>query len=307
MANQRRFDLVQKHLHARFVIKALISRNESLLSKLSSTHSASMHRIKVLKRILVMLLLFWRFSRLSVEQNKALTKCNVKSQARFSVLLSSHLNLRKKFLSLHDLQQETKSTSESTAQRLKEETSALGILKEENITLEKRIQRAINDAQFYEALAWSIVTRYDNLQTEHGQLLVDSDLLKAMWIDFRECLRKIAAQVQEVKEMAEVSLNNLHKAVKPTKTKIELLRIGQGIALAQLLIAELTNDMSRTIGIGSRGQLSDINQICTTISTDRPYTCTPGSVEDAVRKLKVLYQANGNDGDDDDENGMCVD
>lgn len=306
-AGKSHLSLVQRHVQARFLAKNLASQNEILSDELDATHASAKKRTFLLRLSLNLLGLFWHYVQMATKRNRILTDSNISLHSRISQLLSSNLVLRKFCVEAEGSLEEARKTVNELTLKLESENTIKESLhstildlssqnealkKERNALIDGRtvlqdaLNEATNDSQFFQALSKSIVARYDRLQTEHGNLLIKHDLVKSDIFAFRDDLSRVATQVQETQDLAEIGLNDLHRSVKPLKTKQDLLRIGQSLALVRLTIAELLQDVASFDSRDTTGSLGEGSTLIEGVP------CTPGSIEDAVRKIKKLYEAN---------------
>ncbi|KAH8112428.1 hypothetical protein DFH11DRAFT_1607575 [Phellopilus nigrolimitatus] len=272
----------QKHLHARSEITRLSWRNLSLSEMLLVERGVISKQKERLWIALNLILLFCQYACLASRRVRFLSVGHVSQQSRFSVLLTSHLTLRQRYLCLEDLCLKTRQSVKSLILRLESEEAVQQTLRLDKTKLSDACHAVAKDCQFYQALAWTFVARYDNLQSDYGQLLVNLDQLKGDFRDFKKDLRQVAAQVQETQDIAEVGLNDLQRAVnlKPVKFKHDLMRVGQGLALVRLSVTELLKEM---VVLDDRDAGKPLSPVLNP-------PCIPGSVEDAVRKLKALFE-----------------
>ena len=306
-AHETHLALVQKHIQTRFLAKKLTARSESLVEELDEAHATTQKRTCLLQTSLNLLALFWHYVQMATRRNRHLTDSIISMHSRISTLLTSNLALRRTFLEVEETLSDARKSMNDLALKLSLEESAGASLRNtvhdlashNNILLEEKraledsrpvleeaLAKVTNDSQFFQALSKSVVARYDQLQTEYGNLLVKHDLIKSDIFAFCDDLNRVASQVQEAQDLAEIGLNDLQRTVKPLKTKQDLLKIGQALALVRLTIAELMNDMASLDGRETSGSFGEGSSLL------EGSLCAPGSIEDAVRKIKKLYEAN---------------
>ncbi|THH09695.1 hypothetical protein EW145_g1835 [Phellinidium pouzarii] len=274
--------LLQKHIRTHSLSYNLTSKVSLMSSILVSERAYAAKQMTRLRFALGVILWFVKFARISAKRVRSLSACNTTLQARFSDLLASDLALRQRYINLEGLCLTARQSVDTLSSRLEHETSLQKSLEKEKTKLVDTLHASDKDVEFYQALSWTVVARYDNLHSEYGQLLVNFEQLKSECCGFRKELQEIVAQVQETLELAEIGLNDLHRTVnsRPMKTKQDLMKVGQGLDLVRLNITELLVSM---VVVDAHNAAVSSPIPCPSFS--------PGTIEDVVRKLKTLYEA----------------
>ena len=232
------------------------------------------------------MLLFTQFVRISTRRIKSLSVDFRDLQSRFVTLFRGHLALRRRYLDLERICINSRITAkrlEGCLERAQVANESLVLEKEHLTKARESVSEELRSAQ---ALSWTVVSRYDALQTTHSELLVQMNKLRSDCRGFRDDLRQVASQVQETFEVTELGLNDLQKSADPhlLKFKQDLLKIGHRLDLLRLNVTELLTTMTIACAQHNDG----------VTSPGAPPAYTPGSLEDAMRKLKTLSEVTRN-------------
>lgn len=282
--HQEHTGLLKRNFLSRSFQTNLTSQVQSLSMTLASERD-NHSKEKINRRAMLGLVLgFFQYALLAGKRIRFLSTGTLVQQQRFSTLLSSHFALRDQYSQLIQSHSEALQSNNNLAEEIDKSNEAYKELEERREVLAINLQAAQKDCRFYQALAWSVVARFDGLQTDYGKLLANMDRLKSEYSTFQNDLREASSLVQAAQNVAQASLDNLQQStmLRPLKVKQNLMKIGQGLDLVRLSMTELLVDVGLVVS-----REAGKTFVVSTLPAKSVSTC----VECAVGKLKAMYES----------------
>lgn len=276
--------LQKKFFRSHSLAYQMTSRITSLGAILVSEQAVIAKQRKLGGPLLRSVLLFTHFVRISARRIRLLSADYRELKSRFVTLFLGHLALRRRYLDLERICVDSRLTAKRLGECLERAQTAKDSLIAEKDDLIKSRDSLVDELRSAQSLSWTVVSRYDALQTVHSELTIQVIHLKSDCLGFRDDLRQIATQVQEAFEITELGLNDLHKHGDGNlfKFKQDLLKTGHKLDLLRLSVTELLTGMTVVCAPREDGEAL----------ASAPPAYTPGSMEDALRRVKTLSENN---------------
>lgn len=274
--------LQRKYFKSNSLAFQMTSRISSLNSLLALETMEVVKRKSMGQRFLQFALFLIPAVRASARRIRTLTYELCDMRTRFERLAHGHLALRRRYLDLEGICIDSRMNIKRLGDYLEKE-----LIAKETLILERKEQNKLRASMNEQlkaahALSWTIISRYDTLQIKYSKLAAENNDIHSEYRELCSNLCQISSQIQDVFEVTELGLNELHQNSEHhlLKYKQNLLKVEHKLDLIRLDVAESLRKVNSVPAQQDAGM----------ISFDVPLSYTPGSLEDAKRKLKTLTE-----------------
>lgn len=270
---------LKKHLDSRSLTNSLLSKMKGLVEAFDEEHSNVLKQKRRLRSMLSLIHGFFQYALLAGKRIRFLSASEAEQQKRFSAILACHLGLRARYLKAVNNCLENRRSFNDLKDRQQTERSAHQKLRNAYEKISADLEAEGRRYRELQAQVYSLVANYDSLKADYAQLLTSHDRLKNDYSGFYDNLQDISNIVQVTQDVAQLALNNLQQSAtfQSLKSKQDLMKVGQSLDLVRLNVTELLVN----IGIVLNREMGRSFVVPT----------LPGSVEDAVRRLRTIVEA----------------